>query len=120
MNSRLRKARIKAGYRTATAAIKACGWRNSTYRAHENGQNNFNVEDAELYAKAYGVTAAWLLVGAEGGAEEKIIKAPAKPHKHNCVEQINAIATLLRDDPNNRPLVIKLIDCAQSHLQKIS
>ncbi len=120
MNSRLRKARIQTGYPTATAAIKACGWRNSTYRAHENGQNNFNVENAELYAKAYGVTAAWLLIGAEGGAEERIIIGTTKLHKHNCVEQINAIATLLLDDPKNRPLVIKLIDCAQSHLQKIS
>lgn len=120
MHSRLRKARLNAGYPTATAAIKACGWRNSTYRAHENGQNNFSVEDAEVYASAYGVTAAWLLLGAEGGAEEKIIKAPTKPHKHNCIEQIFAIATLLRDDPKNRPLVMKLIACAQSHLQKIS
>ena len=120
MHSRLRKARKQAGYNTATDAIKACGWRNSTYRAHENGQNNFSVEDAENYAKAYGVTAAWLLLGAEAGAEEGIIKPPAKPHKHNCIEQIYAIATLLRDDPKNRPLVMKLIDCAQSHLQKIS
>jgi len=116
MHSRLRKARINAGYPTATAAIKACGWRNSAYRAHESGQNYFSVENAELYAKAYGVDPAWLLVG----AEEVVLQPPKKPHKHNCVQQIYAIAILLRDEPQNRPLLIKLIDCAQSQIRKLS
>ena len=116
---RLKKARINAGFKTATAAIAKCGWANSTYRAHENGQNNFSVENAEIYGKAYGVSAAWLLVGAEGGVGEHPVKSRTQAHKHNCVEQIYALAILLRDDPNNRPLVVKLIDCAQSHLTKI-
>jgi len=71
MNNRLREARIAAGFATATDAIEYCGWRGSTYRAHENGQNNFNVEYATLYAKAYGVSAAWLLIGEENNGELK-------------------------------------------------
>jgi hypothetical protein len=40
LNERLRRARQKAGYNTATQAIDFFGWKSSTYRAHENGQNN--------------------------------------------------------------------------------
>lgn len=119
MYKRLRKARLEAGYKSATAAIRSCGWPNSTYRAHENGQNNFKPETAELYGKAYGVSPAWLLFGAEGGAVDYLAK-PKKSHKHNCIKQILAIATLLQDEPKNRPLLIRLIDCAQSQLQKLS
>lgn len=63
MNARLKQARKQAGFSSATAAIEACGWNSSKYRAHENGQNNYKVEDAKMYAKAYGVSSAWLLVG---------------------------------------------------------
>ena len=63
MASRLKQARKDAGFKTATAAIDMLMLNPSTYRAHENGQNNFNVAAAEKYAHAYGVTAAWLLIG---------------------------------------------------------
>jgi hypothetical protein len=120
MHNRLKKARINAGYKSATAAIKACGWPNSTYRAHENGQNNFSVETAEIYAKAYGVSAAWLLVGADGGADEYYVKSRVKAHKHNCAEKIYALGVLIRDEPTSRPLLLKLSECVQSQLKKIS
>jgi hypothetical protein len=120
MHHRLKKARINAGFKTATAAIEKCGWPNSTYRAHENGQNNFSVETAEIYGKAYGVSAAWLLVGAEGGADEYHPNPRAKAHKHNCAEQIYALSVLIRDEPRSRPLLIKLGECVQSQLKKIS
>ena len=54
MNDRLKAARQSAGFRSATAAIEALHWPSSTYRAHENGQNNFKVEQAKIYADAYG------------------------------------------------------------------
>ena len=63
MNDRLKAAREAAGLRSATAAIEAFDWPSSTYRAHENGQNNFKVEQAKIYAAAYNVSAAWLLTG---------------------------------------------------------
>ena len=51
MYERLRDARRKAGYKTASDAIETFGWRGSTYRAHENGQNNFHAEDAKIMGK---------------------------------------------------------------------
>jgi len=43
------------------AAAKRFGWPPSTYAAHENGQNQYSVDVAEKYARAFKVTAAWLL-----------------------------------------------------------
>lgn len=63
LGSRLKHARIKSGYASAAAACERFGWALSKYRAHENGQNQYKVKDAEIYAKAYGVTPAWLLTG---------------------------------------------------------
>lgn len=62
MGDRLRKARMKAGYKSAAKAAAALGMPISTYSAHENGQNGFSAEWAQKYARRFGVTAAWLLV----------------------------------------------------------
>lgn len=62
-NARLKEARIKAGFETAKAAADKFRWHRSTYAAHENGQNGLREDAAERYAKAFGVTKAWLLLG---------------------------------------------------------
>ena len=116
MNQRLKHARLQAGFKTATAAIEHCGWNSSTYRAHENGQNNYKIKDAKIYADAYDVSPVWLLVG-ENDAEQKKIKAR---HKHNCSETIYAAALLLRDDPQNLQLLKKIQACIASQLAKSS
>ena len=59
--TRLRRARLDAGYRTASAAAKKLGIPISTYTAHENNQNDFSPEQAEEYAKAFNTSAEWLL-----------------------------------------------------------
>jgi hypothetical protein len=124
MNNRLREARIAAEFATATDAIEYCGWRGSTYRAHENGQNNFNVEYATLYAKAYGVSAAWLLIGEENNGElkkkEKNKKIIDMGHKHDCVEIIYATALLLREDKENLSLLLKIKKCAEVQISKLN
>lgn len=56
---------MSAGYQSASAAAKMHGWGVSTYIAHENGQNDYNAEKAETYAKAFKTTAEWLLFGKE-------------------------------------------------------
>ncbi len=120
MNDRLRIAREAAGYKTATDAIDRFGWKNSTYRAHENGQNNFRVDDASTYASAYGVTAAWLLIGEDNKLAPKTKPGTVeKKHKHNCIDQIYAIALLLREDENNEDLIRKLDECIQSQKAKL-
>lgn len=68
MGNRLKWAREKAGYPSARQAALKLNLPPSTYSAHENGQNDFHTEDAELYGKAYKVRPAWLLTG-EGSAD---------------------------------------------------
>ena len=63
MGNRLKAARLDAGIRSVESAAKRLGLAKSTYAAHENGQNNFNAEQAAEYAKAYKVSASWLLFG---------------------------------------------------------
>jgi len=54
---------MAAGFPTATEAVTRFGWNISTYRAHENGQNQYDAKQAILYAEAYRTSAAWLLTG---------------------------------------------------------
>ncbi|MDK1386887.1 helix-turn-helix transcriptional regulator [Sinorhizobium sp. 8-89] len=60
---RLREARLKAGYRFASDAANALGVIASTYRAHENGQNDFELAEAKIYGRRFNVDPVWLLDG---------------------------------------------------------
>lgn len=62
---RLRAARLNAGYRSVAKGATALGMSESSYRAHENGQNAFTADQAERYAAAFGVEPAWLMFGDE-------------------------------------------------------
>ena len=122
MNDRLRDARMSAGFMTATQAIDRFGWKGSTYRAHENGQNGFGVEDAQAYAKAYGVTTSWLLIG-NSDVSQEIHSHKGKvspPHRHDCIEHIYKNALLLLKDPSNMQLLNKLNECIISHKNKLN
>lgn len=78
---RLRTARERAGYPTPTEAANAFGWNPVTYRAHENGQNGLRPDPARRYAKAFRVSAAWLLTGESGAHKNNILEeAPASGH----------------------------------------
>lgn len=112
MADRLRRARKDAGYRTASAAIENFKWPTSSYRAHENGQNNFSPETAQQYAEAYGANAAWLLLGDVKANQSRSSNTPA--HKHDCIEHIRATTLLLKDAPKNIDLIDKLADCVRS------
>jgi transcriptional regulator with XRE-family HTH domain len=60
---RLRAARLNAGYKSVAKAAAALGMSESSYRAHENGQNAFTADQAEKYAQAFGSDAGWLMFG---------------------------------------------------------
>lgn len=62
-HDRLRDARLAAGFKSMSAAASALGVTSSTYRAHENGQNDFDTEQAENYARKFRVSASYLLLG---------------------------------------------------------
>jgi phage repressor protein C with HTH and peptisase S24 domain len=60
---RLRWARSRARYGSASDAARAYGWKVSTYLGHENGDRNPSREAAKRYAKAFKVRWEWLLEG---------------------------------------------------------
>ena len=66
-HTRLKQARERAGFKTSKAAAKHFKWIYTTYNAHENGQNGYDEETAAIYAKAYGVTKEWLMLGVNPG-----------------------------------------------------
>lgn len=59
-HERLRQAR-EAKFKYASEAAAALGVTPSTYRAHENGQNAFYLDEAKVYAKKFGVDPLWLM-----------------------------------------------------------
>lgn len=66
---RLVQAREARGFETATAAIKYFSFTEGTYKNHEAGLRGFG-KTADRYAKAFRVSAGWLLTG-EGEAPEQ-------------------------------------------------
>jgi phage repressor protein C with HTH and peptisase S24 domain len=70
--NRLRGAREKAGFASASDAARAFGWTESAYRHHGNGTRNFGPDMAKRYGRAFKVKPGWLL------ALEKI-DSPAVP-----------------------------------------
>lgn len=60
---RLQRAREASGFSNATDAARSHGWNLNTYRAHEAGTRNLKHDVAAQYAKAFGVSLAWLLTG---------------------------------------------------------
>lgn len=67
---RLRDARIKAGYKTATDAAEALGIKYPTYAGHENGSRAIGNE-LTTYARRFHVSIDWLLTGKGKGPDDK-------------------------------------------------
>jgi hypothetical protein len=51
--ARLKEARIDAGFKSAREAAIACGWAESSYRAHEGGTRTIGRDDADKYARRF-------------------------------------------------------------------
>lgn len=63
---RLKWARERAGFSSPRKAANAFGWIQDTYRSHESGarsRRGLPPEVAARYARAFGVSAEWLLTG---------------------------------------------------------
>lgn len=77
---RLRIARTRAGFKNANDASDAFGWNKHTYTSHENGNRNFKLDSAIVYADAFGVDYNWLLSGrGDAPAARKPEAAPVAP-----------------------------------------
>lgn len=67
-SERLKEARIKAGFDSATEAASALGVSAPTYLQHENGTRGFKGRAAD-YAARFGTTPEWLLYGRGKGVQ---------------------------------------------------
>lgn len=74
---RLRTARERAGFESATEAAQRFGWGEAGYRHHENGTRSFGADAAKKYGRAFKVKAAWLL-GFDGADDSPVIN-PVEP-----------------------------------------
>lgn len=98
---RLRTARIEAGFRSARSAALRHRWHPSTYASHENGQTAKIPQDAaELYAKAFNVSAGWLLTGegdkratVTGDELVALVKSIPAERRATAIEVLQALAT---------------------------
>lgn len=73
-NDRLRKAREKAGFKSARQAALRFHWTPSTYASHENGQTPVPQEAAKIYARAFKSSAAWILTGEGPSAAQNAVR----------------------------------------------
>lgn len=77
MHSRLKTARVNAGFSTATAAAERLGVPVATYRSHENGSRGYPRDAAAHYARAFRVAPTWLLYGNGDGPAATGMAEPA-------------------------------------------
>lgn len=84
---RLRASRLKRGFSSAEKAARAFGWKASTYRAHENGQNRLSKKTAERYAAAFQVPPDWLLFGVDHEEHATGVAEGAEPFSDRDAKQ---------------------------------
>lgn len=63
IGERLKRARKARGYKTIIAAAEAFGWHKQNVSDQEAERRGVSPEQADKYAKAYGVDRTWLLYG---------------------------------------------------------
>ena len=66
---RLKGARTKAGFESASDAARSFGWPEPAYRHHENGTRGYDADTAKKYGRAFKVKPGWLL-GLESSEKE--------------------------------------------------
>lgn len=73
--SRLATVRLAAGFRSARSAALHCGWRESTYRAHEAGARTIGLDDADKYTRKFrslgakGFSSQYILFGTQASEQ---------------------------------------------------
>ena len=83
--SRLRRARLKAGFDTASEAARALRMKEPTYLGHENGSRDFDATTAAVYARKFHVDPVWLLYGSEHYEMPDDLKRESEESTHRLV-----------------------------------
>ena len=94
---RLRKAREDAGFTSAAKAAEALGLAASTYRAHENGQNDFDFIEAQRYAKKFNVDSLWLFAGKAQSPELLDAQAHFRANRREPIVEMPASNAVIGD-----------------------
>lgn len=87
------------GFRTAATALKV---NENTYKAHEQGRNNFDYEQAKIYGERFGFEPLWLFSG----------EGPMRVRKPKLVSGFDpdAAEPIQADDPTSVALGVRLND----------
>lgn len=106
---RLRIARIAAEPGGARAVAERHGWNANTFKAHDNGTNGFDDQQAMEYAKAFKVTPEWLMFGrGEGPALPAVVRGVVQLERASSpfvVEDLEAIGQIVKPNARDpRPL----------------
>lgn len=97
-STRLRWARMTAGFESARSAAAGRGWVVETYKTHENGtrlKKGLSEDDARKYARAFRVDLSWLMTGA---GEPRRRPDEGAPGSAIIVGRIGAGAKVLIED----------------------
>jgi transcriptional regulator with XRE-family HTH domain len=118
---RLKRAREKAGFKSARAAAIFHGWKESTYASHENGQTDPVPSDAaKIYGYAFDVKASWIVMGDEPDERSAVIGLHRTLAKQIDEEAAAVDAIFGFEPPDIRKIDARLqeIDEEKTRLQK--
>lgn len=80
LSTRLRAAREKAGFKSASEAARKIGVNPVTYTAHENGGREYDRKAALYYAERFSVRPDWLMFGTNEDGTEVAYEIELKPY----------------------------------------
>ncbi|MEL6088696.1 helix-turn-helix domain-containing protein [Bartonella schoenbuchensis] len=109
-SSRLMKARLARGFRSAKEAAKYFGWKYSSYIQHEQGLRGISRSSAK-YAKAFRISEGWLLTGEGHGPS-----FPIPAVKETIDEQI--IDLLKKTNQPDKETILHLLNRLHSEEKK--
>lgn len=113
---RLQKARLAAGFESATDAARAhkglIG--KDLLISNENGNRDISRKAAEKYAKAFGVSAGWILYGEAEKREDVVIPVPTpgkqEKMKSDAKQNLRAALIAYGVDSKQLKIVMPLIE----------
>jgi hypothetical protein len=118
--ARLKRARIDAGFRTASDAARAVSIAGPTYLAHENGTRAVRSVMLEYYANAFRVRVEWLLTG--DGEEKSPHESPVVPELKDTLLQLtdHCLQLALKLDEDKVKQLFSLLAALLQFLKKVS
>lgn len=110
--TRLRKARIAAGFKTAKTFCEKYGIPTSTYSLHETNKRCLKPKLAEKYAKILRINVAWLLTGL----------GSCRPPNSDAIPQLSAeeIKSLLETEQDHQPITQLIEDKFSFNSKKVN